>query len=87
MIINIETVDPSTGYSLCVYPRESRRKRSSWIMWISPDGSADLYTQREESGAIQGDPIHLSANIARSLSASNDEALDVLDEVGLLDEE
>ena len=67
MIINIETVDPSTGYNLCVYPRESRRKRSSWIMWISPDGSADLYTQRDETGAIQGEPIHLAASVSRAV--------------------
>jgi hypothetical protein len=74
MIIEIQTCDPSTGYEMCVYPRESRRKRSSWIMWISPDGSADLYTQREESGAIQGEPIHLGPNMSRVvLDASKDE--------------
>lgn len=66
MIINIETVDPNSGYNLCVYPRESRRKRSSWIMWIAEDGSADLYTEREESGAIKGEPIHLAPNIWRA---------------------
>lgn len=77
MIINIETVDPSTGYSLCVYPRESRRKRSSWIMWISPDGSADLYTHRAESGAIQGEPTHLPANVARAQTV---QALDADDD-------
>lgn len=66
MIIELQTVDPSTGYDLCIYPRESRRKRAAWIMWIAPDGSADLYTQREESGAIKGKPIHLAANIDRA---------------------
>ncbi len=66
MIINIETCDPSTGYNLCVYPRESRRKRSSWIMWVSPDGSADLWLERDETGAIQGEPIHLAASVSRS---------------------
>lgn len=78
MIINIETVDPSTGYNLCVYPRESRRKRASWIMWISPDGSADLYTQREESGAIQGDPIHLSPNVSRAVDFGSDDTAELL---------
>lgn len=67
MIINIETCDPSTGYNLCVYPRESRRRRASWIMWISPDGSADLYTERDESGAIQGEPIRLAASAKRAV--------------------
>jgi len=73
MIIDIQTLDTSTGYSVCVYPHESRRKRASWIMWISPDGSADLYTQRDESGAIQGEPIHLGANVSRAV------AMDALD--------
>lgn len=69
-MINIKTTDPSTGYSLCVYPQESRRKRSSWIMWISEDGSAVLYAEREESGAISGEPVHLPANINRALAAT-----------------
>lgn len=68
MIIEIQTVDPSTGYDLCVYPRESRRKRAAWIMWISPDGSADLYTEREESGAVKGEPIHLAPCVARAVA-------------------
>ncbi len=81
MIINIETCDPSTGYSLCVYPRESRRKRSSWIMWVSPDGSADLWTERGETGAIQGDPIHLAASVNRSKPIADDDLLaDVIPE-------
>jgi hypothetical protein len=67
MIINIETCDPSTGYEMCIYPRESRRKRASWIMWVCPDGSADLYTEREESGAVKGEPIHLPANATRAM--------------------
>jgi hypothetical protein len=66
MNIEIQTVDPNSGYELCVFPRESRRKRASWIMWISPDGSADLYTQRAESGAIEGEPIHLNASVPRA---------------------
>lgn len=67
MIIQIQSCDPSTGYELCVFPSESRRKRASWIMWISPDGSADLYTERDESGAVQGEPIRLPANAKRAV--------------------
>lgn len=67
MNIEIQTVDPNSGYELCIFPRESRRKRSSWIMWIAADGSADLYTEREESGAITGEPIRLAANTARKV--------------------
>lgn len=67
MNIELQTVDPSTGYDLCVFPRESRRKRASWIMWIASDGSADLYTERDESGAIQGEPIRLAASVKRAV--------------------
>lgn len=80
MIINIETVDPSSGYNLCVYPRESRRRRSSWIMWIAEDGSADLYTQRDESGAIQGEPIHLAASVARKIGVSDAQVMAMMEE-------
>lgn len=66
MVIEIQSVDPSTGFELCVFPQESRRKRASWIMWISPDGSAALYTDRSESGAVIGDPIKLPPNASRS---------------------
>jgi hypothetical protein len=75
MIIEIQTCDPSTGYEMCVYPRESRRKRASWIMWISPDGSADLYTKREEDGAVQGEPVHLDASVKRSKPITDDDPL------------
>ena len=66
MNIEIETVDPSTGFDVCIYPRETRRKRASWIMWIASDGSAQLYTRREESGAVVGDPISLGPNLSRA---------------------
>lgn len=35
-------------------------------MWISPDGSADLWTERDETGAIKGEPIHLPASVSRA---------------------
>lgn len=73
MNIEIQTVDPNSGYELCVFPRESRRKRSSWIMWIAADGSADVYTQREESGAIAGELIHLNANVSRLVMSEQHE--------------
>lgn len=72
MIIEIQTTDPSTGYEMCIFPRESRRKRASWIMWVSPDGSADLYTERDETGAIQGEPIRLPANTKRAIEHPED---------------
>ena len=65
MIVNLENCDPSTGYELCIYPAESRRKRAAWVMWIAPDGSGSLYTKRSESGAVQGEPIELPRNINR----------------------
>ncbi len=30
-----------------------------WIIWFCENGDADLYTEREPSGAIKGDPIKL----------------------------
>lgn len=66
MIIEIQSVDPSTGFDLCIFPVESRRKRAAWIMWISPDGSAQVYTEREESGAVKGEPITLPASVGRA---------------------
>jgi hypothetical protein len=65
MKVEIETVDSSTGYELCIFPTESRRKRASWIMWVSEDGSGVLYTQRAESGAVQGEGLALPANADR----------------------
>jgi hypothetical protein len=72
MNIEIQTVDPNSGYELCVLPCESRRKRSSWIMWIASDGSADVYVQREESGAVVGEPIRLGANVNRERNVEDD---------------
>lgn len=66
MIIQIQTCDPSTGFELCIFPSETRRKRAAWIMWIAPDGSAQLYSKREESGAVSGKPIELLANVSRA---------------------
>jgi hypothetical protein len=65
MVIDIETVDPNSGFEVCVYPQESRRKRASWILWISSDGSGQLFMNREENGALIGDPIKLPANASR----------------------
>lgn len=65
MVIEIQTVDPNTGFEMCVFPHESRRKRASWIMWIAKDGSAQLYTARDEHGAVVGDPIVLAASVNR----------------------
>lgn len=67
MIIELQTVDTNSGYELCIYPRETRRKRADWIMWISKDGSGELYIHRETTGALQGKPIKLPALIDRKL--------------------
>lgn len=66
MIVNIETCDGSTGFDLCIYPRETRRRRASWILWVAPDGSGQLYTKRKENGAvIDRSRIELPASVAR----------------------
>lgn len=66
MVLDISTCDPGSGFVMCIHPTESRRKRSAWIMWICEDGSAHLY-DREESGAVLGDPVILPANISRAV--------------------
>jgi len=33
--------------------------KPSWILWWFQDGSAQLYLQREPSGAVIGDPIRI----------------------------
>ncbi len=65
MNIELETCDPSCGFEICIYPRESRRKRAQWILWVSADGSGSLYIGRGETGAVKNDPIQLPANVIR----------------------
>lgn len=58
----------SSGGAICIYPQESRRKRAAWIMWIYEDGSASLWTKREETGAIiEGSEIKLPKNVSRKV--------------------
>lgn len=33
----------------------------SWIMWFTSKGDALLYTDREPSGAIKGEPVKIKA--------------------------
>ena len=65
MVIDIKTCDPNSGFEMCIYPQESRRKRASWILWVAADGSGVLYTQRHESGAVEGEPIILGPCVSR----------------------
>lgn len=67
MIIDIQTVDnpDGKGFELCIFPNESRRKRSDWIMWIRKDGSASVYVGRAENGALLSDPINLPPLVSR----------------------
>ena len=64
-MIGIESCHPSSGFELCIYPQESRRQRADWILWISKDGSGQLYLGREETGGIKNDSIKLPANVSR----------------------
>jgi hypothetical protein len=44
-----------------IFPSETEFKYG-WIMWLYPDGSADIYTKRDgRNGAILGKPIRLAA--------------------------
>jgi hypothetical protein len=33
----------------------------SWILWFSKNGDGFLYTEREDGGAVKGEPIRLKA--------------------------
>jgi hypothetical protein len=45
-----------SGYSGYIQPLGPG---GSWIMYVLPDGTCELYTEREASGAIVGEPIIL----------------------------
>ncbi len=62
MNIEIEDCDNSTGFSTCIYPRTKDGEKANWIMWVGRDGYGQLYTNREESGAVIGPAIELPAN-------------------------
>lgn len=34
---------------------------AQWIMWFTRKGDAVIYTEREETGAVKGQPIELKA--------------------------
>ena len=44
--IEIETSQDNTDLHL--YPRESRRGKAQWAMWVKSDGSAILFAGREQ---------------------------------------
>lgn len=45
-----------------VYPAVDLKEfHHSWALYVWPDGSADLYTRRSETGALLGKPVHLKA--------------------------
>lgn len=71
MLVEIQTVDANSGFGLCVYPSESRRKRAAWILWIAEDGSGHLYTERDEDGAVKGEPMILPASVSRAARKRN----------------
>jgi len=45
-------------------------KNPRWILWFDDKGDAVLYTEREDSGAVIGDPLRIKArgpNVYRGL--------------------
>ena len=48
-----------------VFPDDLKFKHS-WAIWLWPDGSADVYTKRnQETGALLGKPFHLPAPVQK----------------------
>lgn len=54
----IEEIDPASGFLGCVSPACDE---SQWIMWFDKKGNVQLYTERDPSGAVIGDPIRIKA--------------------------
>ncbi len=38
-------------------------KNPQWILWFTKKGDGILHTQREPSGAVIGEPIHIQAQL------------------------
>ena len=38
-------------------------KNPQWILWVTKKGNGILYTQREPSGAVIGEPILIGAQV------------------------
>lgn len=65
MIVDICTYGTDSHYQMAIYPRESRRKRASWILWLAEDGSGVLHLKRSETGATLDEGIILPASVSR----------------------
>ena len=49
-----------SGYAASIEPAV---KGASWIMWVSDNGDAELYTKRDEKGGVQGPAINLKGKL------------------------
>jgi hypothetical protein len=45
--IDVEVFDNEPG-KLHVYPRETRRGKAQWAVWIHPDGSGVLFVDNDQ---------------------------------------
>jgi hypothetical protein len=57
-----EQVDPDDGNSVIGY-FEPACEKPQWIFWFTKRGDGILYTQREATGGVIGEPIHVKARI------------------------
>lgn len=57
----VEYGDNGSGYIGYVEPVCENKQ---WIMWFDAKGNAEVYTAREPSGAILGEPLRLKARIS-----------------------
>ena len=64
----IDEIDPAGGFIGNISPAVDK---SQWIMWFDSKGDAVLYTEREDNGAVVGEPIRLKARgrVRRSAGA------------------
>jgi hypothetical protein len=57
-VIVSEYGDDGSGFLGSISPTVDK---SQWIMWFDSKGDAVLYTEREDNGAVVGEPIRLKA--------------------------
>lgn len=74
-MLEIQALDSKTGFEFCVFPKESRRKRAGWLLYVGTDGSAAVYLRDESTGAPLQNPFVLPATVNRAYNSIRAEEL------------
>lgn len=76
--LEIETAQGDTD--LHVYPRESRRGKAQWTMWVKKDGSAVLFVGVEQIILPKNESKQLKFEMHRNLGSNEIEFKEVQQE-------